>query len=302
MRFPFHSFARLPGVLLLALLWCAPAGAAPVAELPFTTRDGHVTLPATVNGGGPWRFLLDTGYELVMLNPQHAQQLGLRRVGGVTIVGISGEERADRFAGAVFTLGAAQFSPRSVASLPSDARRRGRDGVLGSAFFRRFVVELDWRAGRVRLHEPATFQYAGRGEIVPLTFHGEVPVVAAQLTLPGHPAVPARLKVDTGCDGGVCLGSRFVEKHAWAGAAQNGSDTTRAGVGGGSPTRQVKLGKVALGGVSTSGVSAHLFHGLAPGDEHSDGHAGAELLKEFKVIFDYTRQRMILEPSAVGIH
>lgn len=276
-------------------LLCASLRAAPLVEIPFTTRDGRVTLPATVNGAGPWRFLLDTGYELVMLNPQPAQQLALRRVGGVTIVGISGEERADRYAGAVFSLGAAQFTPRSVASLPSDARRRGRDGVLGSAFFRRFVVEVDWRAGRARLHEPAAFQYTGRGESVPLAFHGEVPVVDAQLTLGAQPAAPARLKIDTGCDGGVCLGSRFVDQHGWQETAKNGAGTTRSGVGGGSQTRQVKLSRVALGNQTAASVSAHLFAGTAPGDAQTAGHLGAEALKQFTVIFDYTRQRMILE-------
>jgi predicted aspartyl protease len=286
---------RLAVAIALLTVTTATARAAPLAEIPFTTRDGRVTLNATVNGAGPWRFLLDTGYELVMLNPQHSQQLGLRRTGGVTIVGISGEERADRYAGAVFDLGGTQFTPRSVASLPSDARRRGRDGVLGSAFFRRFVVELDWRAGRVRLHEPATFQYAGRGEVVPLTFHGEVPVVDAQLTLGAQPAAPARLKIDTGCDGGVCLGSRFVEQHGWTEMAKDGANATRSGVGGGSSTREVKLSRVALGHTAAAPANAHLFAGPAPGDAQTAGHLGAEVLKHFTVILDYSRRRMILE-------
>jgi predicted aspartyl protease len=292
--------SRLAVAIALLGVTTVPMRAAPLAEIPFTTRDGRVTLNATVNGAGPWRFLLDTGYELVMLNPQHAQQLGLRRVGGVTIVGISGEERADRYAGAVFDFGGAQFTPRSVAALPSDARRRGRDGVLGSAFFRRFVVELDWRAGHVRLHEPATFQYPGRGEVVPLSFHGEVPVVDAQLTLGAHPAAPARLKIDTGCDGGVCLGSRFVQQHGWQETAKNGAGTTRSGVGGGSRTRQVKLSRVALGNTAATGVSAHLFEDTAPGDAQTAGHLGAEALKQFTVILDYSRRRMILENAPVA--
>jgi predicted aspartyl protease len=284
------------GLLLIMLLAAGNACAEPLAELPFLTRDGRITLTATVNEAGPWRFLLDTGYELVMLKPQHAQTLGLRRVGGVTIVGIAGEERADRYAGVVFRLGAATFSPRSVAALPSEARRRERDGVLGSAFFRRFVVEMNWHDSVVRLHEPATFAYSGRGREVPLSFHGEVPVVEAVLTLEGHPAAPARLKIDTGCDSGVCLGSRFVEQHGWPEPARTGTGTARSGVGGGSMTRRVPLSGVSLGGVAAAGVEGHLFNSTAPGDERTDGHLGVQVLQQFTVFFDYSRRRMILEP------
>jgi predicted aspartyl protease len=288
---------RRPGAGLMLMIWltAVTARAEPLAELPFVTRDGRILLAATVNEAGPWRFLLDTGYELVMLKPQHAQTLGLRRVGGVTIVGIAGEERADRYAGAVFRLGAATFSPRSVAALPSEAQRRGRDGVLGSAFFRRFVVEMNWHDSVVRLHEPATFAYNGRGRVVPLSFHGEVPVVEARLALEGHPAAPARLKIDTGCDSGVCLGHRIVEQHGWQEPARNGTGTARAGVGGGSTTRRVRLDGVTLGELTSAAVEAHLFPGTAPGDERTDGHLGVQVLQQFTVFLDYSRRQMILE-------
>src|SRR5262245_46307697 len=89
---------RSLGWLVVLLCAVAPLHPAPVT-IPFTQRDGRVFLPAQVNSTGPLTFLLDTGYELIMLNPSHAQGLGLRRVGGVTIVGIAGEERADTFGG-----------------------------------------------------------------------------------------------------------------------------------------------------------------------------------------------------------
>ena len=81
-------------------------------------------------------------------------------------------------------------------------------------------------------------------------------------------------------------------------AARNVAAEAFPGVGGGSPTRAVKLNRVALGTVAATAVSAHLFADTAPGDARSDGHLGAEALKQFTVIFDYSRQRMILEQPA----
>src|ERR1051325_6267548 len=267
--------------------------------ITYSSRDGRVILPAKVKGSGPFKFLLDTGYELTMLNPPHAQSLGLRKAGGVTIVGIAGEERADTFGGAVFDLGGEQFMPRRVASLPSDSRLRGRDGILGSGFFKRFVVEIDSRAKQARLHEPQAFNYTGSGEIIPFTFNGEVPVISVSLALAGKSSAPARLKIDTGCDGGVCLGREFVEQNGWNEAAESGATGTRSGVGGGTKTRRVELSQVQLGKFNAERVTADLFGGAAPGGPGIAGHMGMGILRRFKVTFDYERKRLILETYPV---
>ena len=283
---------RFPGWLVALLGAATLLHSAPVT-IPFSPRDGRVFLPAQVNGTGPLTFLLDSGYELIMLNPSHAQSLGLRRVGGVTIVGIAGEERAETFGGVMFDFGGTQYQPRRVAALPSDARKRGRDGVLGSGFFKRFVVEIDSRAGQVRLHEPAEFHYDGSGEVLPLTFNGDVPVIEVGLALTNQPAL-ARLKIDTGCDGGVCLGCGFVQQQGWTNAPGRGA-STRSGVGGGTRTRRVQLAQVELGRLSTAHVGAHLFDSASPGGDGVAGHLGMEVLKRFTVIFDYAGKRLILE-------
>lgn len=118
-------------------------------------------------------FLLDTGYGMTMLRADHAAAFGLQRRGSMTIVGIAGEAPADVFEGPAFVVGGTTWKPRRVAALSTgEARSRRRDGILGSGFFRSFVVEIDPRAKLLTLHQPANYKYVGDGEILPIRFPG----------------------------------------------------------------------------------------------------------------------------------
>jgi hypothetical protein len=124
-----------------------PAPATPAA-ISFEVRQGHIMVPLRINNSEPLSFMLDTGYSMSMIHPELAETLQLRRTGHVTIVGIAGEEEAAVFEGATFDLSGATYAPRRIASLPSEGnrRRRRKNGILGSGFFRRFVVEIDSQA------------------------------------------------------------------------------------------------------------------------------------------------------------
>jgi len=219
------------------------ATAAPdTVRLPLEMSRGHFVVRAQVNGSNSVWLMLDTGFSISLIDPRLAELLKLQRSGKTTIAGIAGEEQADVFEGAVFDFGGASYAPRRIASLPSDRKRRGRrmEGILGAGFFRRFVVELDPKAKTIQLREPKTYEYSGPGESIPINLRNTSPVVEAAINFPGRPAVKGRFEIDTGCDGGLCLGHDFVEAN--------------------------KL-------LEASGQ-----------------------VRQFRIIFDYSRQRMILEP------
>src|SRR5678815_2108999 len=140
----------------------------PLATVKFRLQNGLVMVPATVNGSEPLSFLLDTGYSITTIHPRLVEPLKLERAGSVTIVGIAGEEEAPTYSGAEFRLGDATYRPRRVAAVPSEARRRRRDGILGSGLFRRYVIQLDFRTTTMRLFNPDGYAYTGGGIKVPL--------------------------------------------------------------------------------------------------------------------------------------
>jgi hypothetical protein len=260
--------------------------------VPIELRRGHVMVPVKA-GGTNFSFLLDTGYGMTMLRADHAASLGLQRRGSMTIVGIAGEAPADVFEGPAFEVGGRNWKPRRVAALATgEARSRRRDGILGSAFFRSFVVEIDPKAKTLTLHEPAQFKYAGTGEVVPMRFQGSTPIVSTLVVLTNGTEVKTDFEIDTGCTGGLCIGKHFVEAHE---LVPTGRESERRGVGGGARTRSGRIPGLRLGKLTIDKPSADFFLEGSPADPPLAGHIGADVLNEFRVIFDYSRKQMILE-------
>lgn len=283
-----------PGLQWTLLLWAATVGAAETNSvvLPFKHERGHVMVGARLNGSQQVSLMVDTGYGVNMLHPDLTDQLGLRRRGKVTIVGIGGEEDADMFEGVVLDFGGLTYAPRRVAALPSDRERaRRRDGVLGSGFFRRFVVEIDAKAHMLALHEPASFEYKGKGEVLPLTFRRDTPIVEASIVLTNGQVVPARFELDTGCDGGLCLARDFVAEHKLIGTHRS----QRSGIGGGRGTIAGTVPELRLGKLKVTKPGASFFQEGSPADAGFAGHIGWDVLRQFKVVIDYERKRLILD-------
>ena len=290
------------GLVLFALLRTGvadgaesvPAASTNVSVIPFEFRRGHAMIPVRVAGKNAQSFILDTGYAMTMLPPGLGEALQLRRAGRVTIVGIAGEEEAGVFEGPRFDLGRLTWNTRRVASFPSSegGRGRSREGILGSGFFRRFVVEINQRAKTITLREPESFRYSGRSEALPIRFKrgGSTPIVAASL----DEKIQGEFEIDTGCDSCLCLAHDFSEKHELVPAdSKSGS---RSGVGGGTRTRAGRLRSLALGSARVDRPPADFFMEGSPAGAGLAGHIGLEAFREFNLILDYSRQQMILEP------
>ncbi|HWW60862.1 MAG TPA: hypothetical protein VN181_05780, partial [Thermoanaerobaculia bacterium] len=71
----------------------------------------------------------------------------------------------------------------ATADFSSFPRTEGHalDGVLGMDFFMKYTVELDYEIGVIRIHDPATFDYHGSGEIVPVTIAKGRPRITATM-------------------------------------------------------------------------------------------------------------------------
>ncbi|MSU58728.1 MAG: hypothetical protein EXS35_11250 [Pedosphaera sp.] len=269
----------------------------PIARLPLEIRRGAALVKARVNDSQPLAFKLDTGFGVTTIHPDLVESLGLKPAGTLTINGIAGTEKANWYSGATFDFGGEKYSPRSVAVIPSDAQRprRARDGILGSGFFRRFVVEIDPRENTVTLRDPERFNYKGKGEIIPLQFRRDTPIVEATFKFPDQAPVIARYEIDSGCDGALCLGHDFVKTNKLDELTLPRRNGSRTGVGGSVDTHEGRLPQFQLGTQTLTNVSANFFAEGSPAGEGLAGHIGWGVLREFKVIFDYSRRRMILE-------
>jgi hypothetical protein len=242
--------------------------------------------------------MLDTGFSITTIDPRLAELLQLKPIGKTAIAGIAGEEQADLFRGPQFDFGGISYTPRRVAALPSERKKRARrmEGILGAGFFRQFVIQVDFQAKIVQLHSPKDYNYPGGGEVVPLKFRNSTAIAEALINIPGRPAVRGQFEIDTGCDSGLCLGHDFVMANKLlelGGRTQIGG---RTGVGGDAKTKLGSVPQLQLGRFTVDKPETNFFLEGSPVEGHLAGHIGIEVLRQFKVIFDYSRQRLILEP------
>jgi len=260
-------------------------------------RHGDLLTEASVNGSAPLEFKVDTGFGINVINPNRVESLGLQKVGTMTIVGIAGDERAETYSGAVFKLGGLSYSPRRIAALPSEGRRRWRtrDGILGAGFFRRFVVEIDVPAKQMKLYEPESYAYPGKGETIAISFKNDTPIIDAAIVRAGREPISGRFEIDTGCDDAVCVGHEFVAANNLLEGTET-SNATRHGVGGSADTRPGKLEELRIGTFKIRQPSSNFFLEGSPAGEGQAGHIGLGALERFRMIFDYSRKRLILEP------
>lgn len=190
---------------------------------------------------------------------------------------------------------------KSVAIVPyadlEEHEGRRIAGVLGVPLFRRYVVVIDYHAKMLSLYEPRDFVYRGPGERVPLRYHGAA-LLNAVIELPGRDPMTCNLAVDLGTYSALRLYRPFLEKHHLV--DHPGIDSFGFGLGDEFPERLGRVSTLRIGSLSLKDpiTSFSTARSGATSTSGYDGTIGGEVLRRFKVILDYPRQQMILEPSS----
>jgi len=294
--------------------------------IPFELDDyNHIWLRVIVNGS-PLSFLLDTGGSgpYPMLSVRAAESLGMKLqfLGRKTNVGVGtkptdfhlvtdksslslpGVEMSSRSLFVMSTNDCADQATdggidRNVPSKQNlkEGTKKVMDGGFGNGFFSSFVVEIDYPARLINLYDPQSYKYTGAGKSFPLEMDDLI-YAQAQVKAPGLPPVTARLAVDTGAATTLTLNRRFAEEHKLLPPPEKLTATNECGVGGMAEgtSYEGRLEALQLGDIMWSNPLT--FFRKNPVGEGYDGLLGGGALRHFKVIFDYSRRRMILEPPS----
>lgn len=270
--------------------------------LPYRDLDGWVLLPARVNGSAPVEFVLDTGASVVaLIDDERTAHLGLdmrdvRRLGAEGDLAAPVGARQDGlrldFGGVVLTDQSALAIPADTLDCKGGGGPAPFNGVIGHDLLRRFTIEVNRDRGTVTLHDPQTYRYAGRGRIVPAAIQSRQPFVDATVTPPAGDAYRARLHVDSGA--GIDL-TLFPGSSPEVQAPADGPVREACFVGGLATYRVGEPVRVGLAGdATTTPVEYATGREVVASDQN--GRLGARFLSRFNVVFDYARERLILEP------
>lgn len=283
------------------------ADSAPLV-IPFELVTRHILIRGKINNSGPLWFIFDTGDKVAIVDLERAKSLGLSLQGEVKVGGAgAGTLKGSTVRDASLTVIGVEGNPQPVVlAIPLDGLepRFGHDidGIIGADFIKQFVVEVDYPARVLRLHDKNKFVYSGSGEILPLTFvHGGHPIIDGEITVTGRPAVKGRFVLDFGSGASLAFHTPFVEQQNLLAPSQKTISAMGAGGAGGKITG--RSGRVAELRIRKFQIDNPLT--LFSEDKRGafasseiQGNIGAMILSKFKALLDYGRDRIILEPNA----
>ncbi|HEY6444407.1 MAG TPA: PDZ domain-containing protein [Candidatus Acidoferrales bacterium] len=256
------------------------------AEIPATFIDSLVFLPVHVNQSEPSLFELDSTAAVSSIDPDRAMEIGIGRT-PVPLLNLSGVD---------ISLGSlAETTKKDFGAYVG----RPYEGTIGNDVLADAVVEIDYARQTVRLYDPATYQYSGRGKSFHLNLSSGEPVVQAKFSESGK-MLDGSFAVDTALDASIVISGKFGQAHHLRFAHARTIPATDIELGEVQQPQFARIKQVSLGPYDIRDPIAVFSRGDSPSESKSRlaGRLGARLLRRFIVTFDYPHQRMILDPSS----
>jgi hypothetical protein len=173
----------------------------------------------------------------------------------------------------------------------------GSEGQVSAAFFKHFVVDINFDDLVLTLIEPEKFRYTGGGVELPLE-HLESGAwgMPCKLIMPDGTAIERLLMWDIGLNGALLFETNgpsnlpLPEKSVPTSLGFGMQGETMGHVG---RIRSIEIGTYKIEDVLAEFRSAAENEGT----EYDDAMIGFALMKQFNVVFDYPHQRIFLEPN-----
>lgn len=261
------AFPVAAALLLTAIGPAATAQTAAPTEPPradavttiATGRDRHqrMTVPVTIDGSGPFRFLVDTGAQATVVTARVADALGLTASGRATLVGM-----ATRTVVETVTLEGLAFAGRRVGTLTAPLLRGsdiGADGIIGLDSLQQVRVIMDFREDAITVVD-APADVSGGYEIVVRARRKLGQMIIADARVEG---VRTAVIIDTGS--WHSLGNRALQRKL---RARHSHTMTSTDVTGGVLTsdiavvREMRIGQIGLADVPVGFSDSPAFAAL----------------------------------------
>jgi len=292
-------------------------GGADRTVVPFELPDRRPIVKVRINGSKELRFVLDTGSGMSVISEETARKLAIKPIarGGLArAVGGGG-----RFEIVYGYLNSMQVGDVKIENVPVYIRHffdetNPVDGYLGIAAISRLIAIIDYDAKQLALVRPRSNQPTNLGTVSPTApqtntgttapYGIDVPLrttssgfLSGEVSISGVEK-PLNFIVDTGATVTV-----VSEKTAALEQAQGFLQSARMKVFGAAgvaeDVKTVLLPKVVFGGLSRERIEAAVLD-LEPVNETAgfmqNGILGANFLSHFRLIFDFQRGVLRLEP------
>lgn len=277
-----------------------------VAHVAFRYGTRHVWVHASINGGPPADFLLDTGAGITAIDENYAAQIGLTAEGhaGMDGMGASGEAQFARVktlrvtgpSGDGVELNGLKVGVIDLNAELEPVMWRKVAGLIGHDFISRFVTEIDYDNQTVTFRDPAKFTYTGHGAAIPMGLAGNCPTVHATL----DDGCEGEFLVDVGNSFNLNVHGSMVRRCHLFTPDRKEVEVWGGGFGGSFSATVCRLGRIKLGPYEWDDPIAALSlstRGMVGSTDYS-GNIGNGILERFRCTFDYAHHTLYLEPGA----
>ncbi|CAN5889365.1 hypothetical protein BH18ACI4_BH18ACI4_01520 [soil metagenome] len=270
-------------------------------KIPFELHNNQIYLQIPINGSKRLWIVLDTGARTI-ISRSAAQKLGLKlqEQGQMQSTGESSVFKVASTKNVSFKLPGVTFTTQNVGVVAFEDLEKclghTADGILGLEFFGSSVVEVDYKRRHINIYDAKSYRYSGKGEAFSLEpLSNGLVTVRAEIAPANRASITGKFIVDTGFTLSLLLNSPFVERNKLLADVQ-GQKFTVCGFGEAKAIKDkvaaLQLGSSKFDNLNT--IFSQAKSGLQAADD-VDGLIGGELLSQFKVIFDFSRRRIILE-------
>ncbi len=266
-------------LLLTAFATTRPAVAAEEISVPLRLDHGVIFFDATVDGKGPYAFILDPGAQgavsadtlrkLRLPVTESAEldiAIGTAAIGKATLQTIDGD-------------GSGLYPKHDPAGPPIA-------GALGPEILKHFAMRVDYVHATLTLTPLAGFKYRGAGKPLRVVFHDVIPLVTASAD-----GVSGLFAYDLRAPGKIMLFHPFLERNGFLSRYSVAPDADH-------PVAPGMLHALQLAGVTLTEQPVN-FAGFSSGKFASETEAGIlgyDVLSQFVTTVDYRDGAIYFEP------
>ena len=276
-------------------------GGASQTSVPFDLVENHVYLSLSLNGKGPYRFILDTGGENVV-DPAVAKEIGAEGQGNVQAGGVGANTESASFANVdTMQIGDATVKNQLFAVAPTRlgfgmAGGQPVDGLIGFEVLARFITTFNYGANRVVLAMPSATAMPANANVLPFVFNGRQPRFACVID-----GIATQCLLDTGAHNSISLMAPFIAAHPQVvPSATSAVGVNGFGFGGPALGRVGRLRTLSFGAFTIPDVIGD-FTAQAKGalaQPFVAANVGGGIWKRFTLTLDYYNRNMALIPNA----
>ncbi|MFD1316918.1 aspartyl protease family protein [Namhaeicola litoreus] len=279
-------------------------------SLSFKLINNIVVIPLEINGK-ELSFILDTGVDkTILFNLQLNDSIELHNIEQIKLYGLGEGEALDALRSTKnrVTIGNIKNIDHMVYVVLDEtfdlSAKMGENinGIIGGELFEDFIVDINYRTKKITFYDPISYKsnnLCSKCEIIPLEFIKNKPYVNLKIKDHKETVKQVKLLIDSGGSDALWL---FANDEKDISVPDNYfKDFLGKGLSGNiygkrSRIKELIIGDYIIENPSTSFPdSSSVFTAMQ--NEQRNGTLGAEVLRRFRVIFDYSNQQLSIRPN-----